>query len=177
MLLGFIILFSMNEIIVTDFNLDIEQILIGAVLFVFVAFNEEILVRGYILNNFLQSMNKYLALALSSLIFSALHLFNPDFNWVSFVSIFLAGILLGIPYIYTKNLWFPIALHFSWNFFQGTFFGFRVSGQSTYSIICQAPSTANNIINGGNFGFEGSIISHIFIIVSIIIIWLLVRKS
>jgi membrane protease YdiL (CAAX protease family) len=170
MLLGFFILSSLNEINIASIDFDIYKLLTSIVLFAFVAFKEEILMRGYILNNFMQSMNKYLALVLSSLIFSLLHLLNPNFDIISFVGLLLAGLLLGISYIYTKSLWFPIALHFSWNFFQGTIFGFKVSGNSIYSIINQEP-VGNNIINGGEFGFEGSILSQIFIVITILLIW------
>jgi membrane protease YdiL (CAAX protease family) len=175
MAIGFLILSALNEIIVTSIVFNIYNLLISIVLFVFVAFNEEVFLRGYVLNNFLQSMNKYLALILSSLIFSLLHIFNPNFDLMSFGGIFLAGILLGISYIYTKNLWFPIALHFSWNFFQGTVFGFKVSGLSMYSIINQNIAEAS-LLNGGEFGFEGSILSHIFIIIAVVLIWLFANK-
>ncbi|MDR0725185.1 MAG: CPBP family intramembrane metalloprotease [Prevotellaceae bacterium] len=176
MVSGFYILFVLDEIKVTGIDFNLPNLLISIILFAFVAINEEILMRGYILNNFLQSMNKYLALVLSSLIFSILHLLNPNFDLVSFISILLAGILLGISYIYTKSLWFPIVLHFSWNFFQGTIFGFKVSGKSIYSVINQEP-VGNNILNGGEFGFEGSILSQIFIVIAILLIWWFMRKS
>jgi membrane protease YdiL (CAAX protease family) len=175
MLSGFLILLALNEINVKGFNFDIYYFFISIVIFVFVAINEEVFIRGYLLNNFLQSMNKYLALILSSLIFSLLHIFNPNFDLMSFAGIFLAGILLGIAYIFTKNLWFPIALHFSWNFFQGTVFGFEVSGISIYSIINQQP-VENNLLNGGEFGFEGSILSHIFIVIAVVFIWQFAKK-
>jgi membrane protease YdiL (CAAX protease family) len=176
MSLGFLILLILKEINVTGIDFDIYKLLISIVLFVFVALNEEVFLRGYILNNFLQSMNKYVALVLSSLIFSILHVFNPNFDLTSFISILLAGLLLGISYIYTKNLWFPIALHFSWNFFQGTIFGFEVSGTSIYSIINQDP-VSDNLLNGGKFGFEGSILSQIFIIIAVFVIWWFARKK
>jgi hypothetical protein len=111
------------------------------------------------------SFNKYFALFLSSVLFSLMHGANPNMDWFSFLNLFLAGILLGVSYIYTKNLWFPIALHFSWNFFQ-TLFGFNVSGQDFYSLI-EFRISEKNILNGGNFGFEGSILS---IIVQVILI-------
>jgi membrane protease YdiL (CAAX protease family) len=176
MLLGFVILLILNEISVTSVEFDIYKLLAGIVLFSFVALGEELLMRGYILNNLLQSMNKYIALVLSSLIFSTLHMLNPNLDLMSFISILLSGLLLGIAYIYTKNLWFPIALHFSWNFFQGTVFGFNVSGVSTYSVISQHP-VGNNMLNGGEFGFEGSILSLIFIAVTTLLIWWSARKN
>ena len=60
--------------------------------------------------------------------------------------LFLAGVLLGVSYVYTKNLWFPVALHFSWNFFEALF-GFNVSGQDFYSLI-DFNITEKNLLNG-----------------------------
>ena len=71
--------------------------------------------------------------------------------------------------MFTKNLWFPIALHFSWNFFQ-SMFGFKVSGLDSYSII-EFKILENNYINGGEFGFESSILSLVIISISTIFIW------
>jgi membrane protease YdiL (CAAX protease family) len=172
---GFYILLFLSEIQITGVYYDWYSLLTSIVLFLFVSLNEELIMRGYILNNLMQSMNKYIALALSSMIFSFLHIFNPNFDLISFISITLAGLLLGISYIYTKSLWFPIALHFSWNFFQGTVFGFNVSGQDMYSIISQHPAD-NNLLNGGEFGFEGSIIAQLLIAVAIVAIWLFERS-
>ena len=95
-----------------------------------------------------------------------MHGANPNMDWFSFLNLFLAGILLGMSYVYTKNLWFPIALHFSWNFFQ-SLFGFNVSGQDFYSLI-EFNIPEKNKLNGGDFGFEGSVFS---IIIQIILIF------
>jgi hypothetical protein len=104
-----------------------------------------------------------------------MHGFNPNINLFSLTNLFLAGILLGISYIHTKNLWFPIALHFSWNLFQ-TMYGFNVSGQKSYSLI-EFTISKNNIINGGDFGFEGSILSVFAMITTIIGIELYYRRQ
>lgn len=100
-----------------------------------------------------------------------MHIANPNYSFFSAFELFLSGIFLGISYIHMKNLIFPIALHFSWNFFQGTIFGFNVSGQNGYSLIKQKRSE-NNIWNGGEFGFEGSVISMALQIICIIILYL-----
>lgn len=142
----------------------------GFLLYVFVALTEELLMRGYVLSNLMDSMNKYLALVISSLIFSIMHGGNPSFGWFPALELFLAGILFGLPYLYTRNLWFPIALHFSWNFFQGTVLGFKVSGQEHYSVI-QQTYESENLWNGGSFGFEGSILSVLFSLIGIVIVY------
>ncbi len=154
---GYGILSFTHEITFSEYNANWANLFWSILLFVCVAVVEETLTRGYILRNFMQSMNKYLALAVTSLLFAAMHGFNPNMSWFSFLSLFLAGIVLGITYIYTKNLWFPVALHFSWNFFQ-SLFGFNVSGQDYYSFI-EFSIASPNSVNGGAFGFEGSYLS------------------
>lgn len=148
----------------------------SVLLFILVSINEEVIVRGYILRNFMDSMNRYLALILSSLLFMALHLLNPNVSTIGMTNIFLAGILLGVSYIFTKNLWFPLAFHFSWNFFQGPIFGYEVSGTNTSSLLSQK-LTGNEWLTGGEFGFEGSILATILCTLGIIFFWLVYRRQ
>ena len=49
-------------------------------------------------------------------------------------------------------------------------FGFKVSGLDSYSII-EFNIPENNILNGGEFGFESSILSLLIILFSTIFIW------
>ena len=144
-------------------------------LFIFVAISEELFLRGYILCNLMASFNKFIALIISSIIFSLMHAANPGFSLLSMVGLFVAGLFFGLAYIYTKSLWFPIALHFSWNFFQGTIFGFNVSGKDTYSLIATKENSFT-IWNGGNFGFEGSILSILFQIFAIAVVFIIFKK-
>ena len=169
MLTGFLSLLFTNEISIQSINFDLTELLLNIGIFIFVAIGEEVLCRGFILNNLMKSYNKYVALIVSSLFFSLLHLGNHFISVLNLFDLFIAGILLGITYINTKRLWFPIALHFSWNFFQGTIFGFNVSGNDDYSLInISYPSPT--LWNGGGFGFEGSLLSLLFQIIAIYLI-------
>lgn len=172
---GYLVLIHFNEIVFVKINLNVNEILISVLHFTIVAVVEETLFRGYVLKNFMESFNKYAALIISSGLFSSMHYFNPDFDLFSFFSLFLAGILFGISYIYTKNLWFPIALHLSWNLFQALF-GFNVSGRDTFSII-EFKILESNLINGGSFGFEGSVLSIIAQVITITIIITYYRRK
>jgi membrane protease YdiL (CAAX protease family) len=122
-----------------------------------------VLMRGYILNNLMTGMNKYLALLLSSSIFGLLHLLNDGVTVLAMVNLILAGILLGSSYIFTKNLWFPISLHLFWNFFQGPVLGYSVSGMKVNPIFTLS-STGNELFTGGEFGFEGSIVCTVLLV-------------
>lgn len=173
---GFITLNLFQEIHWQDTNLIVVNLFAGICLFILVALSEEILFRGYVLNNLMQSMSRGWALIISSFMFSFIHIINPNFSWFGFINILLAGVLIGLPYLYTKQLWFPIAVHFSWNFFQGPIFGFNVSGQETYSLIIQSRS-ADTIWNGGTFGFEGSLLCTIIQVIIIGGLWWYYHKK
>ena len=136
--------------------------IVSLILFV-AAFDEEIVFRGYLLNNLMDSMNRWWALGISSLVFALMHAGNPNV-WSTFVpmtELFAAGFILGISYTFTKNLWFPTFFHFGWNFFQGLF-GFEISGMGVDSwkaIAHENSGQVPDIISGGAFGIEGSIIA------------------
>lgn len=141
-----------------------------SVFFAIAATTEEVVFRGYILDNLLESMPPFLALAISSILFMLLHfqlMSQPDS--LPFINLFLAGLFLGASFIYTKNIWFPLGLHISWNLFQGPVFGFEVSGIATKSFLRQT-ILVDNIWTGGAFGFEGSILATILIVATTILI-------
>ena len=175
-LIGFIIMCSayyillfIGEINYVGYSFNLENIFISIMLFTGVSIFEEVIFRGYVLKNLLESFNPFVALFISSIFFSLIHGANPNVTILGLSNIFLAGFFLGVSYVFTKNLWFPIALHFSWNFFQ-SMFGFKVSGLDSYSII-EFKILENNYINGGEFGFESSVLSLVIISVSTIFIW------
>lgn len=174
--IGFFTLWASNEIQVFGFNFITSDFFLSLLLYFLVAFSEEILVRGYILSNLMGSTNKYFALIISSLIFSLMHIGNYGYSWFTALELFTGGIMLGLPYLFNRNLWFPISLHFSWNFFQGTIFGFSVSGSKGYNLIQQSHIN-NNIWNGGDFGFEGSIISIILQIFCILFFYFIFKNE
>jgi membrane protease YdiL (CAAX protease family) len=98
--IGYELLVLLNEISFDKIVFEPVNILISIVLFTCVAIMEEFLFRGYILRNLMISFNKYIALIISSILFALIHGMNPNMDGFSAMSLFLAGILLGITYIY-----------------------------------------------------------------------------
>ena len=174
--LGFIMLYALGLIqhITIDFRFD--KLLLSILIFLLVAFNEEAFLRGYVLRNLMLAFNKYTALITSALLFALMHIFNDHLDIVGFINIFLAGILLGMSYIFTKNLWFPIGLHFAWNLAQ-SLLGFNVSGNNTYSVLHYDLSDKLTWISGGAFGFEASVVSLIFELLLIFIVYRLFKDK
>lgn len=173
--LGAFILSKLNLISISPGDVTGPEFWQFIVFFFVVSVLEELVVRGYILTNLLESMHPFWALILSSLLFMSLHLGNPNIEFIPILNLFLAGILLGASFVYTKNLWFPIGLHWSWNLFQGPVFGFEVSGVETKSLF-QQDIIQDNYLTGGAFGFEGSILATIFIVASTIAIFIVFKQ-
>ncbi len=175
MAFAYVFLSLIGEIVFENYTFDLQKIFLSIILFIGVSIFEEVIFRGYMLKNLLESFNPYVALFISSIFFSLIHGSNPNVTAIGLCNIFLAGFFLGASYIFTKNLWFPIALHFSWNFFQ-SMFGFKVSGLDSYSII-EFTIPENNMLNGGEFGFESSLLSIIILIIGTFIIWNYFKKN
>ncbi len=143
------------------------------VFFLLVALFEEILMRGYILGCLLHAhINKFLALFVSSALFAFMHIFNPGIAFLPMLNLLLAGMLLGASYLYTRNLCFPISLHLFWNWIQGPILGYQVSGNNFTTGMLTLRMSEENVLNGGAFGFEGSLICTVLMIVfTILIVW------
>lgn len=145
------------EVVAVSFRPD--MLLTNLLLFLLVALFEEILVRKFVLGRLLDGgVSPWVALLLSASLFSLLHLLNPDFAWIPFLNILLAGILLGIPYLYTRSLCCPVLLHWFWNWWQGPVLGYSVSGGNYGASLLTLRLSEENLLNGGGFGFEGSLL-------------------
>ena len=163
----------LGEIEVTGFQFKPLDLLGSWVFFLLVALFEEILMRGYILGRLLHTnMNKFLALFISSALFAFMHIFNPEIAFLPMLNLLLAGMLLGASYLYTRNLCFPISLHLFWNWIQGPILGYQVSGNNFTTSMLTLRMPEENVLNGGAFGFEGSLICTVLMIVfTILIVW------
>lgn len=145
----------------------IPRDLLGTLLFfLLVAVTEEVMLRGFVLGRMLSvGMNRFVALFLSSALFSAMHLFNPNFALLPFVNILLAGCLLGASFLYTRNLCFPVVLHWFWNWLQGPVLGYEVSGMDSGETLLTLRLTGSDLLTGGSFGFEGSLLCTVLLVV------------
>ena len=159
----FLLLWLLGAITITGYVGFKPGVFFVSMMLFLAAFDEELIFRGYILNSMMDSSSRWVALAGSSAIFALMHAGNPSVwsNWVPMTELFAAGFILGISYTFTKNLWFPTFFHFGWNFFQGLF-GFEISGINVDSwkmISHENTGNVPDIISGGAFGIEGSVIT------------------
>lgn len=151
------------------------------VLFISVGISEELLSRGYLLTNFAEGLTTksigpkggvLLALIITSGMFGLGHAGNPEATLVAVINIAFAGVFLASAFILTGRLAVPIGVHITWNFFQGPFFGFPVSGQSTAEIasVFHIEQGGPKFWTGGAFGPEAGMLGLIAIVLGILII-------
>jgi uncharacterized protein len=171
-----LILYFTGHLQWTDVNFIPADLLYGLVLMVLVAISEETVFRGYILQNLMLSVNRWIALAISSLLFALFHAGNPNTTWLALLNIFLSGLVIGLFYVHNRNLWFAIAFHFSWNFFLGSVLGFEVSGLPLNSLLEQSIE-GPQWLTGGDFGLEGSVLDGVFSVVVFILLFMKLRAA
>jgi membrane protease YdiL (CAAX protease family) len=125
------------------------------------ALMEEVVCRGYLLQNFMDARRPIAGIVLTSVFFWLMHAFN-DHAWVSpwiSVNLILAGVELALAYIASGNLWFPTALHFAWNYVQGAVFGMAISGNDVQGFMRVLEAEGSHpLLSGGPFGLEGSVL-------------------
>jgi uncharacterized protein len=144
-------------------------------IFVLVAWNEELLSRGYHLQTIASGTNRFWGVIISSAGFGIMHILNPGANWVSTIGILFAGLYLAYGYVRTKQLWLSIGLHLGWNFFEGVVFGFPVSGLDIYALL-RIKVTGPVLWTGGVFGPEAGLIVIPSLIVGGILIYFYSKK-
>lgn len=155
----------------------VSFILIPFAIMFTVAIIEEILVRGIIFRILEEKLGSYISLTISSVLFGIFHLANPHGTLISGICITTAGFMLGAAFIYSRNLWFPIALHFAWNFTQSGIFGAITSGNEKTSSLLEAKIQGPEFITGGEFGPEGSIQAIVFCVLGTILLLALSQKQ
>ncbi|MBA2448504.1 MAG: CPBP family intramembrane metalloprotease [Chloroflexi bacterium] len=135
----------------------LEGLLVGLLVFAAVAFGEELVIRGYVLQTLAEGWGVRAATVASALIFALLHAGNPGSGPVAILGIFCAGLMLAAAYLVTGRLWCPIGLHWTWNYFQGSVFGFAVSGTEANGLL-RLSAVGPEWLTGGGFGPEASVL-------------------
>lgn len=139
---------------------------------------EEVATRGWLLTRIAARTNLPLAIGISSSLFGILHLGNAGVTFLSVLNIILDGVLAGLLFIYTDSIWLVVAQHGTWNYVQGNLLGFQVSGTGAdASIFSFTMGSGPDWLTGGEFGAEGSIITTLVLLVSVVIVYLLGERN
>lgn len=139
---------------------------------------EEVATRGWLLTRIAARANLPLAIAISSSLFGFLHLGNSGVTFLSVLNIILDGVLAGLLLVYTDSIWLVVAQHGTWNYVQGNLLGFQVSGTGAdASIFSFTMGSGPDWLTGGEFGAEGSIITTLVLLVSLVFVYRLGERK
>jgi hypothetical protein len=136
---------------------------LGGVLIVFLGWMvqgaaEEALTRGWILPVLGARYRPWVGILVSSLIFAILHGLNPNLSVIAMINLALFGVFAALYALREGSLWGISALHSVWNWVQGNFFGFEVSGSGFGGgTLLNLMETGPDWITGGAFGPEGGL--------------------
>ncbi|HSC77965.1 MAG TPA: CPBP family intramembrane glutamic endopeptidase [Candidatus Acidoferrales bacterium] len=129
---------------------------------------EELLFRGYPFQRLVESWGAPISVVAISGLFGLGHASNPNATWFTVANTILAGIWLAQAYLKTRGLWYPIGLHFSWNFIMAYVYSLPVSGIVLSSQLLTAKDHGPQWLTGGDYGPEGSILCTGVLVVAIV---------
>lgn len=152
-----------------------------------VGINEELSFRGYQLRNLAEGLSGLgarraivLATLISAACFGALHFVNElaggaNTTGIATLNLILAGLMFAIPFLMTGELAVPIGIHIAWNFFEGTVYGFAVSGTPATTHLFSISEHGPDIWTGGAYGPEGGLICTVWMAMGVLLSLLWVR--
>jgi membrane protease YdiL (CAAX protease family) len=168
LMMGFVVLvgYTLVDGATWDINSDAARAAVvvvgGFIGFLIQGPSEEVLFRGYILENVRGQWGVTWAVVVSSLSFGLFHASNPAFGLLPFVNLVLFGAATALYKLYIDDgqLWGVFAIHTVWNWLQQVVFGLPNSGNvlpaddSLFSITPNA--SLPGLFWGGGFGPEGT---------------------
>ncbi|WBW96755.1 CPBP family intramembrane glutamic endopeptidase [Oceanirhabdus sp. W0125-5] len=140
---------------------------------------EEVLSRGWVLPVVGAKYNVPFGIVVSTVFFTLLHGMNPGMKLMPIINLILFSIFAALYVIQTKELWGICGFHSAWNWFQGNIFGIKVSGnRMTGGSLFSFDSVENlDLISGGNFGIEGSLICSFIYLMGIVYLSYKITKN
>ncbi len=138
----------------------IISFLTALVFFLVMALFEEILFRGIIYTLVRAEFGMIVSILIVTCLFIVPHLFNKGISIMSIVSLIFAGLILNYMREISGSIWMPFGFHFAWNFVQG-YLGFNVSGGNEITAVYNVKGQKRNLLTGGKFGIEASLVTNI----------------
>lgn len=144
---------------------------------------EEVLCRGIVMGLLMKRTSVPVAIGLSSVMFTIPHLFNMSlsggvFIFFAIVNLFLISIVFSLLTLHYKSIWAACGFHSIWNFILYNIFGMNLSGNDEIkAAVFDMRSVGNNILNGGIYGIEASVVTAIVLAVTVIILFVIINRK
>lgn len=141
-------------------------------------FVAEIILIGVFFRLLEQQIGTALSLIAFIMLFAILHVNVKGATAISVgATAMQAGLLLPAAYVFSRNLWLPIFLHFGWDFAEpGIFGGINPSGSLTRGLLT-SKIAGNPLLTGGPTGPQDSLPSLVLCLVSGLMLLLLAKRK
>jgi membrane protease YdiL (CAAX protease family) len=151
-----------------------KTLILSCLFFVIAGAAEEMMFRGYPLQTMTRARLAWVAIVITSALFASAHLDNPNVvPGFTFINTALAGVWLAVAYLRTRSLWFPLGIHWSWNWTLGAALGLPVSGieKLTPAPLLRVTDAGPAWLTGGAYGIEGGAACTVALLLSTVFIW------
>lgn len=136
----------------------------------FGAAGEEMLFRGYGFQALVAGIGPFASILPVSILFAWLHAGNDYANTLGLVNTFGWGVILGVAFLRSGDLWFPIGLHFGWNWML-PIYGVSVSGFTMNTVGYTIDWRVRDLWSGGAYGPEGGLLTSLVLVVLALYLW------
>jgi membrane protease YdiL (CAAX protease family) len=136
----------------------IGNIIFVAVVLLFGAIGEELLFRGYGFQILLSSMGEYATILPVSVLFGLAHSTNQNATHLGTVNTALWGLLFGLAFLRSRDLWLLIGIHFGWNVTL-PLFGVNLSGFTMKVTGYEMRWNVARMWSGGDYGIEAGLLN------------------
>ena len=120
---------------------------------------EELIFRGALFRITEEMFGTLVALIISVGFFGGAHIINANATPFSSASIAIEALVLCFAYTASRSLWLPIGLHAGWNLAEGGIYSTSVSGGPIIKGVFLTTFKGPDIITGGVFGPETSVVT------------------
>ena len=164
-------------------NIDTPMVALMLICFVLQGAMEEILCRGIVHQLLIKKTSVPVTIGVSAALFTIPHLSgmsegSPEIVAVAIANLILISVIFSLLTLRFKSIWAACGLHSIWNYILYSILGLNLSGiDGRVASVFDMTSVGSNILNGGEYGIEASIITTMVLSVSIVIIFIFSRKA
>ena len=164
----------------TDFNISMLMLMLGG--YIVQGAAEEFLSRGVVYHGLKGKVSMPVAVGANALVFTLPHLSTltgskPQFIISGVINLAVISCLFSFITLRTKSIWAACGLHSLWNFCLSCVLGLTLTGSEGPASVINMRAKGENLLNGGIYGIEASIITDVVIAAAAILLWYSYKKD
>lgn len=134
------------------------------------AVGEEMLFRGYAFQVLIASVGPYATVLPAGILFGLAHSSNLGITKLGLINTAAWGVLLGVAFLRSRDLWLPIGLHLGWNWML-PLFGVHLSGFTIEVTGFTLQWKIGPLWSGGDYGPEGGLLTSAVVLLLFVFLW------